>query len=49
MFSKAFYGLLPVVTNVGVGIRETQTSVMTKRKDWRLKEKWFESSTHTTV
>lgn len=49
MFSKAFCGLLPVVTNVGAGIRKTRANVMMKRKDWRLKEKWFESSTHTTV
>lgn len=49
MFSKAFYGLLPFVTNVGAGIRKTQANVMMKREDWRLKEKWFESSTHITV
>lgn len=49
MFSKAFCGLLPVVTNVGAVIRKTQANVMMKRKDWRLKEKWFESSTRTTV
>jgi len=48
MFSKALYGLLPVVTNAGKGIRKTQANVM-KKKEWRLKEKWFESSTHTTV
>lgn len=49
MFSKAFYGLLPDVTNVGARIRKTQANVMMKRKDWRLKEKWLESSTHATV
>lgn len=49
MFSEALHGLLPVVTNVGVGIRKTQTNVMTKKEEWRLKEKWFESSTHTTI
>lgn len=49
MFSKAFYGLLPVVTNVGAGIRKMQANVMMKRKDWRLKEKWFESCTRTAV
>lgn len=48
-FSKALYGLLPVVTNGGAGIRKTQANVMMKKEEWRLKEKWFESSTHTTV
>lgn len=49
MFSKALYGLLPVVTNVGAGTRKTQAKVMMKKEEWRLKEKWFESSTRTTV
>lgn len=49
MFSKALYGLLPVVTNVGAGTRKTQANVMMKKEEWRLKEKWFEISTHTTV
>lgn len=49
MFSKALYGLLPVVTNAGAGIRKTQANVMMKKEEWRLKEKWFESSTHATI
>ena len=49
MFSKALYGLLPVVTNAGAGIRKTQANVMMKKEEWRLKEKWFESSTRATI
>lgn len=33
MFSRALYGLLPVVTNVGAGIRKTQANVMMKKEE----------------
>lgn len=49
MFSEALHRLLPVVTNVGVGIRKTQTNTMMKKEEWRLKAKWFENSTHATI
>lgn len=49
MFSEVLYGLLPGVTNVAAGIRKTQANVLMKKEEWRLKEKWFESSTLTSV
>lgn len=33
MFSRALCGLLPVVTNVGAGIRKTQANVMMKKEE----------------
>lgn len=39
MFFKALSGVFPVVTNVSAGVTKTQTNVMVKKEEWRLKEK----------